>query len=64
MENTSSNIVFDDKFHWQVMLFPYVDDKLDWIIPLNLEVSLTNRRAQELDAVTNGTENGRVTTRN
>ena len=64
MEKTSSNIVFDDKFHWQVMLFPYVDDTLDWIIPLSLEVSLTNRLAQELDAVTNGTGNRRVKTKN
>ena len=64
MEKTSSNIVFDDKFHWQLMLFPYVGDKLDWIIPLKLEVSLTNRLAQELEAVTNGTGNGRVTTKN
>ena len=46
------------------MFFPYFDLKLDWIIPLTLEVSLTNRLAQELDAVTNVTRNGRVTANN
>lgn len=46
------------------MFFPYFDPKLDWIIPLTLEVSLTNRLAQELDAVTNGTRTGRVTAKN
>ena len=63
MEKTSSSVVFDDKCHWQLILFGYVDTKLDWIIPLTLEVSLTNRLAQELDAVTIGTGIVRVTTK-